>query len=214
MREAGWYVSLAQTPAHNLKRFFIVDCFSAHMVTLSDTSHTHTHIDYTHTLKTHKWLQPSQKLDNEHKNTQSFCHWNTHAAPAPASCSCMGDPVALTQLWVISSSQATDRFSISSSFLSVHFLPCRCLQCSGMFWRRWRWYLVGCCRLPDCLHLHLPPWTHTNTHTHVLTQLISEDCHVAADSAEGTVARWLARWPHCSADVGSVTGVLVAHCEY
>lgn len=37
------------------------------------------------------------------------------------------------------------------------FLPCRCLQCSGMSWMLSRWCLVGCCRLPDCLRLHLPP---------------------------------------------------------
>ncbi len=47
MWEAGWYVLLAQTPAHNLKRFFIAGCLSVHMVTLLDTSYTHTH---THTL--------------------------------------------------------------------------------------------------------------------------------------------------------------------
>lgn len=57
-------------------------------------------------------------------------------------------------------------------FHRLCILPCRCLQCSGMSWKRWRWYLVGCCRLPDCLHLQLPLCIHTqnrNEHLEVHT---------------------------------------------
>lgn len=85
MREAGWYVSLAQTPAHNLKRFFIVDFFSAHMVTLSDTSHTHAYT-HTHTSTTHT---PSRHTNdfNLHRNlimstkTHSPSATGTHTQP-------------------------------------------------------------------------------------------------------------------------------------
>lgn len=73
-----------------------------------------------------------------------------YAAPAHAHSNCLGNPVGLRQLRAISSSQ-----------IPVCVLPCRCLRCSETSWRLWRWCLVGCCRRPGCLRLHLPPWANT-----------------------------------------------------
>lgn len=92
---------------------------------------------------------------NVSKNWQTALLPAAEACPAPAAAhlSCTGNPVALIQLWVISSSV--------SNAQSGCFLPCHCLQCSGMSWMQLRWCLVGCCRLPDCLRLHLPPCKNT-----------------------------------------------------
>lgn len=132
MWEDARYTSLAQMPAHNLKRPFITNCFSVAMWWLFSS----------HTLKETINLTSSAQENTDNPSL---------GLPATAALhNCLGNPVGMRHLRAISSSQ-----------IPVCVLPCRCLRCSEMSWMQWRWCLVGCCRRPGCLRLHLPPWANT-----------------------------------------------------